>query len=415
MKSSPDLLILPGQEGSEVWRVRGSEPVQPESAPLGKGSPGWIGLPTPAILSLPVHLLATDATQQKAAVQLELEAAGISSEDLTVHRLDIQPLDPSGRDGTSAVFLFDGSLPDHVEAARALDSRFAPAFCFHRLKSGTVSLWQESTRWVIGIPHESGRILHAQALCSRELDADAAAEIRCILAALELSEVLPRLNGIQIELADGQPPPDVAFLESLPLPVELQSTVPPLALQGASPLVPDDIVQARDDRRRQRTLISTLCALMLVVAAALSAFAARLYVREQAITLEREALDSVEPEVQAVRDAQTQFGTLDPTLNRDQFIVEMFHQLVNLLPPEGIRLTRFEFRSDSLIIDGEASSPQHAIDFRGELTGSAYFKDWGFDQGFSQNPSMQDGRATFRAEGRLKSPEEESELVASEG
>jgi Tfp pilus assembly protein PilN len=181
-----------------------------------------------------------------------------------------------------------------------------------------------------------------------------------------------------------------------------------------SPLVPDAVVQAREDRRRQRLLISMLCAVMLVVAAALSAFAARLYVREQAILAETEALDASEPEVQAVRDAQAQFGTLDPTLNRDQFVVEMFHQLVTLLPAEGIRLTRFEFRSDSLIIDGEASSPQHAIDFRGELTGSAYFKDWGFDQGFAQNPSMQDGRATFRAEGRLKAPEEESELVAAE-
>ena len=414
MKSSPDLLLLPGREGSEVWRVRGTDQVQPEPTASSKGIAGWVGLPTPAIVSLPVHLLATDAAQQKAAVQLELEAAGISSDDLSPHRLDIQPLDPTGREGTSAVFLIDGSLPEDVEAARALDSSFAPAFCFHRLQPGTVSLWQESSHWVIGIPHETGRVLHAQALCSRDLDADAAAEIRCILAALELAEVLPRLSGIQIELPPEHPSPEASFLESLPLPVEPTTIVPPRAPQGTSPLVPDAVVQAREDRRRQRVLISTLCAVMLVIAAALSAFAARLYVREQAILAERQALDEVEPEVQAVLDAQAQFGTLDPTLNRDQFVVEMFHQLVNLLPPEGIRLTRFEFRSDSLIIDGEASSPQHAIDFRGELTGSAYFKDWGFDQGFSQNPSMQDGRATFRAEGRLKAPEEESDLVAAE-
>jgi hypothetical protein len=137
--------------------------------------------------------------------------------------------------------------------------------------------------------------------------------------------------------------------------------------------------------------------------------------REQVVLAERALLDEQAPEVQAIRDAQQQFTTLDPTLNRDQFVVEMFYQLVNLLPPEGIRITRFEVRSDSLIIDGEASSPQHAIDFRGQLTGSDYFKEWGFDQGFSQNPSMQDGRATFRAEGRLNAPtDEDSELVSAQ-
>jgi hypothetical protein len=413
MKNTPDLMLIPGQTGPESWRARGSDPAIQESNL--KGTPTWVALPTAHTLSIPVRVLSSDPTQRNATVHLELEAAGLSPDDLSAHRLQVSPLDTTGRDPAASVFLTDGSQPDEADLSRTLDSSFAPAACFHPLLPGTLSLWQEAQHWIIGIPHENGQLLHAQALCSRELDADAASEIGCILASLELSDVLPRLDRIEIEQSDITLPVSPEFAEQVGLPIKLTTPRAPRLPQSTYHLLPDAVVQGREDRSRQRLLFMTVSAVVLVLVAALSAFGARLYMREQVVLAERALLDEQAPEVQAIRDAQQQFTTLDPTLNRDQFVVEMFYQLVNLLPPEGIRITRFEVRSDSLIIDGEASSPQHAIDFRGQLTGSDYFKEWGFDQGFSQNPSMQDGRATFRAEGRLNAPaDEESELVSAE-
>jgi Tfp pilus assembly protein PilN len=413
MKSTPDLMLIPGQTGPEAWRVRGSEPAVQDSSL--KGTPIWVALPTAHTISIPVRVLASDPAQRTAAVHLELEAAGISPEDLSAHRLNVVPLDTTGRDPAAAVFLSDGSQPADADLSRTLDSAYAPAACFHPLQVGTISLWQEQQQWIIGIPHENGHLLHAQALCSRELDHDAASEIGCVLASLELTDVLPRLDKIEIEQADTSSPPAHDFAEHIGLPLTFATPRAPRLPQNTFHLLPDAVVQGREDRSRQRMLTMSVSAIVLVLVAALSAFGARLYMREQVVIAERAVLDQQAPEVQAIRDAQQQFTTLDPTLNRDHFVVEMFYQLVNLLPPEGIRITRFEVRADSLIIDGEASSPQHAIDFRGELTGSDYFKDWGFDQGFSQNPSMQDGRATFRAEGRQNAPtEEDSELVAAQ-
>ncbi len=413
MKSTPELMLVPGSTGLEPWRVRGAETAVQE---VGlKGNPRWVALPTSHTLSIPVRVMASDPAQRSAAVNLELEAAGISPEDLTTTRVDIHPLDSTGRDPTAAVFLIDGTHPEDADLSRTLDSAYAPAACFHPLRAGTLSLWREREHWVVGIPHENGRLLHAQALCSRHLDADAASELSCILASLELSDVLPRLERIEIEQAADQPPVLPEFAEALALPVVSVPARAPRPPQGDFQLLPDLVVQGRVDRSRSRMLLLSISAVVLVVGAALSAFAARLYMREQAVVAERAALNEQAPYLESVREAQRQFASLDPTINRDQFVVEMFYQMVNLLPPEGIRITRFEVRSDSLIIDGEASSPQHAIDFRGELTGSEYFRDWGFDQGFSQNPSMQDGRATFRAEGRLSSPDDaNAELVTAQ-
>jgi len=413
MKSTPDLMLIPGSTGLEPWRVRGAEAATQETGL--KGNPDWVALPTRHTLSIPVRVMASDPAQRSAAIHLELEAAGISPDDLSSHRIDVHPLDSTGRDPTAAVFLSDGSHPEDADLSRTLDSSYAPAACFHPLRAGILSLWREQQHWIVGIPHENGHLLHAQALCSRQLDSDAASELSCILASLELSDVLPRLERIEIEQADDAPPVLPSFAEHLSLPVSSVPVRAPRLPQSTFNLLPDLVVQGREDRSRSRLLMMSISAVVLVVAAALSAFAARLYMREQAVIAERAALNEQAPYLEAVRDAQKQFSNLDPTLNRDQFVVEMFYQLVNLLPPEGIRITRFEVRSDSLIIDGEASSPQHAIDFRGELTGSEYFRDWGFDQGFSQNPSMQDGRATFRAEGRLSSADDENaELVSAQ-
>ncbi len=411
-KNAPELMLLPGRSGPEAWRVRGrgQEPVR---EPALKGSPGWVAVPTQNTLSVPVRLLTNDPAQQEAAVQLELESAGLPTEDLTTHRLAIQPVDPSGRDGSAAVFVIDGSSPEGVDTTRTLDSSYAPAAIFHPLTPGALAIWQELDHWVLAAPHDSGRLLHAQALCARELDADAAVEIRCILAALELSDVLPRLERIEMELAADAVEPMQEFLDALPLPaVVVPPRVPRLPEQPAR-VLPDAVVQAREDRSRQRLILSSLSAVVLVVLVAFGAFAAKLYVREQTVLAEQVRLDAQFPDLQAVRDAQTAFNTLDPALNRDQFIIEMFYQLVSLLPPKGVRLKTFQVTNESLIIDGEASSSEYALNFRGDLTESEFFKDWGFDQGFSQAATQADGGASFRAEGRLQSASTESgDLVA---
>lgn len=411
MKNAPELMLVPGRSGPEAWRARGSE--APSLEPALKSAPDWVAVPAQHTISVPVRLLTNDPAQQEAAVQLELEAAGLSTEDLGTHRFAIQPADPSGRDGCAAVFVIDGQAPEGADVSRTLDSAYAPSACFHPLSVGALSLWRELGRWVLAVPHETGRLLHAQVLCARELDADAAAELRCILAALELADVLPRLERIEVELAEGEAKPGADFAGGLSLPVLTTPPRKPRVPEQPTRIVPDAIVQGRQERSRQRMILSALGAVVLVVVAALGAFGARLYVREQAVTVELARMQAQFPELQAVRDAQTAFNTLDPALNRDQFIVEMFYQLVNLLPAKGIRLTRFQVTAESLIIDGVASSTQHAIDFNGDLSSSEFFRDWGFDQGFTQNPSLQDGSATFRAEGRLQSAATESgDLVA---
>ena len=84
-------------------------------------------------------------------------------------------------------------------------------------------------------------------------------------------------------------------------------------------------------------------------------------------------------------------------------MVEVFYQLVKLLPPEGVRLTRFEMKPDALLIEGQASTINNALQLREDLVKpGGPFSAWDFDAGFGQPTAMPDGQATFKAEGHRK-------------
>jgi hypothetical protein len=111
-----------------------------------------------------------------------------------------------------------------------------------------------------------------------------------------------------------------------------------------------------------------------------------------------ERLDALEPDLAAIRDAKASWEDLRPALTPNQYPVESIYQLILLLPPEGIRVTRLELKLDGIVIDGEASSLGHGIEFRDKLVASPAFNRWQWE--FPSPTSLPDGRATFRAEAR---------------
>jgi hypothetical protein len=168
--------------------------------------------------------------------------------------------------------------------------------------------------------------------------------------------------------------------------------------EAASRLVPTTVVRYRHERQQRRLMMMGVLAFTFVLIAALSAFALRVLMRERSIMAEERRLDDLETDLQTIRDAKANWEDILPALSPDTYPIESIYQLVNLLPPEGIRLTRFEIRLDGIVLDGEASSLGHGIEFRDRLIAAPAFKRWQWE--FPQPTSLPDGRATFRAEAR---------------
>lgn len=409
MKPPSDNLLVPGDETFEAWRPSGSQGGRTmERAPSGqKRAAGWIGIPVRSLVSVPMRLEGLSSGQQESAALLELEAAGVADEGLADNAFELRDCSVGDGSGRVDAVIQDGPLPDEV-LSQAIDSRFVPSFAFRQFYPGEAQMWREQGVFVLALPDAGGNIVHCQALASRVLDADTAAEIRCILASLELSDVSPRIQSLVIESENAaEDVVPVSFERDLDFPISIRDAEPPKIPQSSSRLVPDSVLRARQERKQRNLIILGALGLVTLTVAMLGAFAARLAWREQELAAEEQRLDTLEPQLADIREAQVRWDLLSGVLTPEEYPVELLHQLITLLPPEGIRLTRFELRPEGLVLDGEASSIGHGVQFRESLVSSPAFADWGFDRGFPQPTNLPDGRATFRAEGRGLQIEEE--------
>ncbi len=302
------------------------------------------------------------------------------------------------RDQRTSTYIQVSQLPASI-VENGDDALYAPSVAFHKLTPGELLIWREDGAFVIAIPHESGEPMHSQALAARCLDADAAAEIRCILASLELSSLNPDIHSLA--LITGSIPDNLIqedFAQAVDLPIRIQDLSAPTPPVTASRLVPASVVRLRLERQQRRMMMLGALAFAFVLVAALSAFAIRVWVRERSIINEEKRLNELEPELLTIRDAKAAWEDLLPALTPNTYPVESIYQLVLLLPPEGIRVTRLEVKQDGMVIDGEASSLGHGIEFRDKLLSAPAFKRWIWEM--PQPTSLPDGRATFRAEAR---------------
>jgi hypothetical protein len=407
MKAADETLLIPHQRGFQSWHVKGGQ-IQPGSdEPKSWRNVKWVAMPTKNMLCLPMRLGGVDAARREAAVQLELEAAGFGQEVAQPNDFDLRQLHTGEHDQRSVLTVQVSQLPEQVLECSE-EARFAPSVAFRKLEPGQIQIWHEAGSYVIAIPAEDGSALHAQALTARVLDGDAAAEIRCIFAALEMADLDVPVHSLTVTVT-GEPtevPWLPSFTENLNCPITLTEEPMPVTPKTATRLVPDAIVQQRTARHQRRMLILGILAFTCVLVAVFGAFAARVWLRQKELVTEQARMDELEPRITAVRDAQMQWETLAESLKPNHYPIENIHQLVELLPPEGIRITRMELRLDGIILNGEASSIVHGQEFRDKLSAAPAFRRWFWDM---PNPTtLPDGRATFVATARL------AEAVAAE-
>lgn len=398
--SAPDeILHIPGTEGFQTWRTKGRE--DPLLDATGKPKKAdWIGLPAKLLISMPMRFHGIDANRRDSAAQLELEGAGLGAESQQPHLFESRVYDEEARDQRAWTCVQAAPLPKEILDA-GLDAQYAPSVCFQKLTPGQAAVWKESGNLALALPDAGGHPMHFQSLTSREPDEDAAAEIRCILAAAELSGTAPEIESVQLrfdpESGEVAAEEQARFAGALDYPVKLVKPELPHRPEVKWRLVPEPVVMRRQARSHRRMLAMATTATLLVICAGLAAFAAGLWKRQQSLRAETARLAGLEPKLEAIRAANTQWTNLELALTPQHYPVELFYQVVELLPPEGIRITLFEMNADKLTIAGEASSVNHAISFREDLSGAPAFKDWGFA---ANTPSvLPDGRATFQAEG----------------
>jgi len=82
----------------------------------------------------------------------------------------------------------------------------------------------------------------------------------------------------------------------------------------------------------------------------------------------REKVSLNGPAADEIEATMERWETLEPAINPDRSVVEIFHQLSTLLPEKEFRLTAFEVQnSRTIIVRGEGSTMANALQFKGAL------------------------------------------------
>jgi hypothetical protein len=279
----------------------------------------------------------------------------------------------------------------------SLPAAFEPSARLLPIPPGECAVWRELGR-IVAAFNRGKHLLHVAVLSSRHLDAEAAHEIRDINCALEARGLSENIKGLRI-WTEAKPTFAESLQKLLGLSVVCEAKPAPRLPEGKADLLPSGVEKARRDADRRSQQIRLIATIGLACLAFFGAWAGWLWAREQRVEKELAQITMLEPQVQAVRNAQLRWAALEPAVEPAIYPIEVFHHVVALLPPEGIQLQEFAFDSEKLVISGVATTASYALKFKDAIEHCQPLQRYAWN--FPQPSIKDDNRALFRAEGML--------------
>ena len=266
-----------------------------------------------------------------------------------------------------------------------------------------LAIWKELGRIVTAFTRD-GKLLHVTLIAAPELNADTALELRDALLALDAHEFLDRLSEVKVwtECEAGF----LSALSSTFSSSQVQAEPRPAPMPAADPLkfVPMQVALVRRSQQERKRLVQLATALAAVFVVVFASWFFLLWQQEQKILTDEKALQNLGPQVFSVQEAKQAWVAMEAAVNPDLYPVELYHQIISLLPPSGVRLNEFQIDNDKITVRGEASDTQKGLDFREQLTNSPALS--GFDWNIPVPKSLDGTRVQFDAMG-IYNPREE--------
>lgn len=382
---SQTALFFPGEEAREAW-LCGADGIWNRVEHVAGGV---MGVEAIAFDSAPFWSLNADA--QDEAVALRWEGFGLTNEGgarLWTHW-------PVTRKGKQVLV---GTLALTTESALPDSSGYEPSARMLPLPDHGIAVWRELGRYVVAFTREAA-LLHVAVLTSRSLDVDAAFEIRDVCAALQTHGFMDEVAAIHVwARSETDFGPQLACLfDSAEVSKEPRPNPRPPAV--ASDLLPAQVAVQRQRQMRRHNQMLIIAAAALVYIAFFATWWLRLQWRESKLNHADALMLDAQPVVDRVREAQTRWQEMEAAINPDLYPMELFHQIVSLLPDEGIRLKEFQIDGNRLILSGEATTVNQALGFKDRLAACEPLQRYAWS--FPVPAIREDNRAEFRAEGTL--------------
>jgi hypothetical protein len=352
-----------------------------------------IALPLRQTVSYATWVPTTDRQLVPEMVQMQLEKRGLVQRQSFACSVDVRILEvQEERSLVLAVVLLPDLAP---ELAVGNAVRFEPEPFILPLPQDRLIVWRERQRLAMTITRGRDPI-HFQVLSAEEVSDESVNEIRCILLQLESQHMINELLGLALwgDFTDKE----VATLQQGLALRTFRESVPPPSLPATPATILTTKVwvinQKTRRRRRVRRLIAAAAGAYLLGILAIVGY---IFWQQNRITELQNQLSADLPTVTAVQGTADQWRKVEWAVDPKLYAVELLHQVADLLPPQGMRLTAFQIEKGKLILHGEASTAAAAFKFNEDIKQNAAMKLFRWDM---KSPSLRpDGRAEFIIEG----------------
>src|SRR6201986_4332092 len=380
----------------ELWNFPASKRAQfvrRIESPKTVGGQIVVALPLRQTVSYATWVPTADRQLVPEMVKLQLEKRGLVQRQSVDSSLDVRILEvQEERSLVLAIVLLPDLAP---ELALENAVRFEPEPFTLPLPQDRLIVWRERQRLAVTISRGRDPI-HFQVLYAEEVSNESVNEIRCILLQLESQRMINELLGLAIwgDFTDAE----VELLQQgLGLKAFRKSLPPPSLPTTASKLLPPQVSVLHEKPRRRRRIRRLIAAAAGAYLLAVLAIIGYIFWQQHRITELQSQLSAEHPTVAAIQGTADQWHKVEWAVDPKLYAVELLHQVADLLPPQGMRLTAFQIEKGKLIIRGEASTAAGAFKFNEDIKQNAALKQFRWDM---KSPSLRpDGRAEFIIEG----------------
>jgi hypothetical protein len=352
-----------------------------------------VALPLRQTVSYATWVPTADKQLVPEMVQLQLEKRGLVQRQSVASSLDVRILEVQEERSLVLAIVLLPELAPELAAENAV--RFEPEPFTLPLPQDRLIVWRERQRLAVTISRGRDPI-HFQVLSAEEVSGESVNEIRCILLQLESQQMINELLGLAL-WGDFTDEEVERLQEGLALKTLRESVPPPSLPATPSKLLPLQVSVLHEKARRRRRLRRIIAAAAGAYLLGILAMVAYIFWQQNRITQLQNELSAEQPTVTAIQGTADQWHKVEWAVDPKLYAVELLHQVADLLPPQGMRLTAFQIEKGKLIIRGEASTAAAAFKFDEDIKQNAAMKLFRWDM---KSPSLRpDGRAEFIIEG----------------
>jgi hypothetical protein len=380
----------------ELWNFPASKRAQfvrRIESPKTVGGQVVVALPLRQTVSYATWVPTVDRQVVPEMVQLQLEKRGLVQRQSADSSLDVRILEVQEERSLALAIVLLPDLAPELAVENAV--RFEPEPFTLPLPQDRLIVWRERQRLAMTISRGRDPI-HFQVLSAEEVSDESVNEIRCILLQLESQHMINQLLGLAVwgDFTDAE----VELLQQgLGLKPFRESLPPPSLPATPSKLLPPQVSILHEKARRRRRVRRLITAAAGAYLLAVLAIIGYIFWQQHRITELQNQLSAEHPTVAAIQGTADQWRKVEWAVDPKMYAVELLHQVADLLPPQGMRLSAFQIEKGKLIIRGEASTAAAAFKFNEDIKQNAALKQFRWDM---KSPSLRpDGRAEFIIEG----------------